>query len=67
MSFVQHNLLCAVVFSVLQFVHTYMHNSRATALLSEMPIFYVRAACEIQFDSYGFKNALQSLVLVVNY
>ena len=34
---------------------------RMTVLLTEMPIFRVRAACEVQLVSYGSKYALQSL------
>ena len=61
------------LFPVRHFVCKHTHNSKTThplwpfyiyqmtEIISEMSIFLIRAACEIQWLSYGFKHTSQSL------
>ena len=70
LSYVPTMLCC--VFPILHFVCTYRHYSRTTdhirrstywmnVLPLEISLFFIRAICEIQLVSDGFKHALQPL------
>ena len=58
----QYAILCILICTIRKLRVILGHSThRTTALLSEMTIFWVRAACEIQLVSYGSKHASQSL------
>ena len=57
----QYNILCILTLGAWKLQVVYGHSTyRITALLSKMPIFCVRAGCEIRMVSYGSKHAQQS-------
>ena len=58
----RYTIVCVLTHITQKLQVVYGHPAyRITALLSEMPIFWVRAACEIRLVSYGYKHASQSL------
>ena len=53
-----HTYMCMLITQKLQVLHVYGRSTyQTTALVSEMFIFWVRAAYEIQLAIYGFKHA----------